>query len=108
MILWSYLIVELSSEDRLILDKVISLIASNSLHRTDYAAKKKAGLVGLFYILILFHLSAIDSEVDAYLLEHLLPESESMEFCTNQFHFINISPHLSQNGRSRGDCAWGL
>lgn len=50
----------------------MQLIASDRLHRTDYVAQKKAGVASNFFISIRLTVQGVDSEVDAYLMEHLV------------------------------------
>ncbi|KAH3745379.1 3',5'-cyclic-nucleotide phosphodiesterase regA [Pelomyxa schiedti] len=55
----------LSPDDKLAVDKIIQLIANDELHKTDYVSQKKSGLV------------YVDSEVDAFLLEHLIGANQN-------------------------------
>ncbi|KAH3766598.1 Cyclic nucleotide phosphodiesterase [Pelomyxa schiedti] len=51
---------KLEADDKLSIEKIIQLIATNGLHRVDYIAQKKACLANF------------DSEVNAYLMEQLI------------------------------------
>lgn len=62
---------ELNDEDCLSLSNIITLIASDALHRTDYISQKRAG-VGLFVCYTKVIGKVVDSEVDAYLMEQLI------------------------------------
>ncbi|KAH3756925.1 3',5'-cyclic-nucleotide phosphodiesterase regA [Pelomyxa schiedti] len=57
----------LEADDKLSLEKIIQLIATNGLHRVDYIAQKKACLANF------------DSEVNAYLVEQLISPQMKQE-----------------------------
>eukprot|EP01105_Mastigella_eilhardi_P011680 TRINITY_DN2685_c0_g1_i18.p1 TRINITY_DN2685_c0_g1~~TRINITY_DN2685_c0_g1_i18.p1 ORF type:complete len:1121 (-),score=225.46 TRINITY_DN2685_c0_g1_i18:300-3626(-) len=58
---------KLTSDDKTILDQIISLLASDKMHETDYLTKRKAGKI------------KVDAEIDAYFTRNILGNQTALD-----------------------------